>query len=202
MNKKPPLIGYEQSMEKKRKVFPEKTSPAMYWDPRRPRHLGSDSDEEEDVYEDVGFTSESGRWGDAGSGILFTTGSHILLLHRSPYVEEPGTWGIPGGAVPQTRDDNGSSGSFMNVYESAKKETREEIGIVPTHYVMEEYIYEEPEFVYTTYIARVSEEDAEHLRPVLNWENDEYAWVSLDELGDYDLHFGVLELLNHVNPFF
>jgi 8-oxo-dGTP pyrophosphatase MutT (NUDIX family) len=148
-----------------------------------------------DDYEDIGF-SESGRWGNAGSGILFTTGDRILLLKRSPEVEEPRTWGIPGGAVPQTRD-----GDFMDAYESAKRETQEEIGTLPAHNCIDEYVYEEEGFRYTTFICEVTEDEAEALRPVFNWENEDYAWVNLDELGDYDLHFGVLELLNHVNPF-
>ena len=156
MNRKPPLIGYEQVMEEKRRIDIEKSSPAMYWNPRRPRRVGED-------YEDVGF-GEVGRWGNAGSGILFTTGRRILLLHRSPDVLEPGTWGIPGGAVPQSDD-----GSFMDFYESAKKETKEELGSVPAHTVVDEYVYEEEGFIYTTYIAKVSEKDAEYLSPLLNW---------------------------------
>jgi 8-oxo-dGTP pyrophosphatase MutT (NUDIX family) len=175
-------------MEEKRHIDIEKSSPAMYWNPRRPRHIAED-------YEDVGY-GEVGRWGNAGSGILFTTGNRILLLHRSPHVLEPETWGIPGGAVPQS-----DGGSFMDFYESAKKETQEELGSLPPHRVVDEYVYEEEGFIYTTYIAKVSDETADSLHPVFNWENDDYAWVSLDELGDYDLHFGVLELLNHANPF-
>ena len=149
----------------------------------------------EEDYEDVGF-SESGRWGNAGSGILFTTGDRILLLKRSPYVEEPGTWGIPGGAIPHTSD-----GELLDAYESAKRETQEEIGTILAHTVIDEYVYEEHEFLYTTFIAEVDPDDADNLSPVFDYENDDYAWVSLDELEDYDLHFGVLELLNHVNPF-
>lgn len=190
LDRKPPLIGVEQAMEEKRHIDIEKSSPAMYWNPRRPRHTADDED-----YEDVGF-GDVGRWGNAGSGILFTTGQRILLLQRSPHVEEPGTWGIPGGAVPQTRD-----GSFMDFYESAKKETQEELGTVPSHRIIDEYVYEEEGFIYTTYIAKVSDETADALRPMFNWENTSHVWVGLDELGDYNLHFGVLELLNHANPF-
>jgi len=49
------------------------------------------------AYQDVGFTP-TGRWGNQGSGMLFTTGEKILLLERSGSVEEPHTWGLPGGA--------------------------------------------------------------------------------------------------------
>lgn len=177
-------IGWEESL---------RTTRRRIYDGPATSRWRSGGDEED--YEDVGFT-ETGRWGNAGSGILFTTGDRILLLHRSPYVEEPGTWGIPGGAVPQTSD-----GSFLDAYKSAQRETREETGSLPSHDCVDEYVYEEEGFRYTTYICEVSEEDADRFHPVFNWENDDYAWVSLDELGDYDLHFGVLELLNHANPF-
>lgn len=147
-------------------------------------------------FEDVGFNDTGDRWGNAGSGILFTTGTRILLLLRSDSVEEPGTWGIPGGAIPQKR-----SGEFEDAYISAKREVREELGSVPVHRVVDQYVYQENNFQYTTFIAEVDPSVEETLHPRFNWENDDYAWISLDELGAYDLHFGTLEVLNHVNPF-
>ena len=180
MSRQPP-IGWEESLRTTRRP--------IYDGPATKRWRSGED------YEDVGITSE-GRWGNAGSGILFTTGDRILLLHRSPHVLEPKMWGIPGGAIPQSHD-----GEFMDAYESAQKETREEIGTMPSHQCVDEYVYEERRFQYTTFICKVSEEEADALDPVFNWENDDYAWVSLDELGDYDLHFGVLELLDHANPF-
>lgn len=147
------------------------------------------------LYQDVGFI-ETGRWGNQGSGLLFTTGEKILLLHRSPYVEEPGTWGIPGGAVPQT-----SSGKFKDPLVSARTETREELGTLPQHQVVDQYVYEEDRFRYVTFVAKVSEQTARRFRPTFNWENDDFGWFTRDELADLDLHFGVVELLRHVNPF-
>jgi 8-oxo-dGTP pyrophosphatase MutT (NUDIX family) len=149
-----------------------------------------------DHYEDVGWTP-TGRWGNQGSGILFTTGERILLLHRSSGVEEPGTWGIPGGAVPQT-----SKGTFRDPYVSAKQETREELGTLPTHQVVDQYVYQEDRFRYVTYVAKVSAMTARRFRPTLNWENDDYGWFTQEELQSLDLHFGVVELLHHVDPFF
>lgn len=172
------------------------------FDPRDVRPLDSDEAIPErterlaERYEDVGFT-ETGRWGNQGSGILFTTGEKILLLRRSSSVEEPGTWGIPGGAVPQT-----SRSTFRDPYVSAKQETREELGTLPTHQVVDQYVYQEDRFRYTTYVAKVSAMTAQRFRPTLNWENDDAGWFTRDELQDLDLHFGVVELLRHVDPFF
>lgn len=143
-------------------------------------------------YQDVGF-SETGRWGNAGSGCLFTTGEHILLLKRSPYVEEPGTWGLPGGAVPET-----ASGGLKDTLASALKETREELGVVPSHYVVDHYVYREPGFSYTTFICRASQETNNFY---LNWENTDWGWFGDTELDSLNLHFGVVEVLTHTGVF-
>jgi len=50
------------------------------------------------ILEDEGWVGN--HWGRAGAGVLFTTGTQILLLKRSSWVDQPGTWGIPGGAIP------------------------------------------------------------------------------------------------------
>jgi len=182
---KPPLRGWESTMETRRRFVREEPQP-MQWGRRR---QGNEED-----YGDVGFT-ETGRWGNAGSGILFTTGEKILLLERSPYVEEPGTWGIPGGAIPQEED-----GSFMDAQESAEKETEEELGFLPSYTLVDQYVFESGSFRYTTFIAKVSP-DAVELDFYLNWENDAWHWFTPEELDDVNLHFGVVEVLNHKNPF-
>ena len=145
------------------------------------------------AYEDIGF-SETGRWGNQGSGMLFTTGEKILLLERSGDVEEPYTWGLPGGAIPQEGDD------FKDVLESARDEVEEELGTVPRHTVIDQYVYQEPNFRYVTFIARV-DPAAEQLDFELNWENDSWLWATQDELDQLDLHFGVMDLLRHKDPF-
>lgn len=40
-------------------------------------------------------------WGKAGAGIFFTCeeDNTVFLMHRSRDVEQPFTWGIPGGSV-------------------------------------------------------------------------------------------------------
>lgn len=141
-------------------------------------------------YEDVGFTP-TGRWGNEGSGILFTTGERILLLHRSPDVEEPSTWGIPGGAVPE----DPMTGETKDVLTSALDETEEELGWSPAGFeIIDQYVYQEPGFRYVTFICRV-DGSAVDQRFRLNWENDSWLWVAEDELSQLDLHFGVVDVL-------
>lgn len=150
--------------------------------------------DEEDEYQDVGFTDQ-GRWGNAGSGCLFTTGERILLLKRSWDVEEPGTWGLPGGAIPED-----CQGDCPDALQSALQETQEELGSVPAHKVVDQYVYQEPGFQYTTFICQVDEPAAE-TNFQLNWENTNYGWFSRRELASLDLHFGVEGLLEHLDPF-
>lgn len=139
-----------------------------------------------EVFSDTGMSGAGGRyWGNAGSGMLFTTGKSILLLKRSAMVEQPRTWGIPGGAIPE---DNGE---LMDAYASAKKECKEEIGVLPPHKVITKFIFKDRDFMFTTFICKVKEFSPTRL----NWENDEWEWVSEEELSTYKLHFGVSLLL-------
>lgn len=143
----------------------------------------------DEAYRDVGFVD--GKWGRAGSGLLFTTGETILLLKRSGSVEQPGTWGIPGGAIPE------EDGKLMDALTSARKEAGEEGGSLPKHKIVDKYVFRDGSFTFTTFVARVDRQ----FTPLLNWESDAYDWVSRDEVHKLRLHPGVTELLKHVNPF-
>lgn len=138
-----------------------------------------------DEYEDVGMTEE-GFWGHAGSGLLFTTGEKILLLKRSPYVLEPGTWGISGGAIPE------NDGRLMDALQSAKKETHEELGRVPSFQIKDKFVFTSGSFTFTTFIAQVNQE----FKPRLNWENDKAEWLTEAEVKRKLLHPGVKALLS------
>ena len=146
------------------------------------------------AYEDPGMVGE--RWGQAGAGMLFVTRSgRMLLLQRSPYVLEPDTWGIPGGAIPE-EEYLDSSGQWqrrgMDPLQSALKETEEEVGGVPPHRVVAKYVYSEPSgFSYTTFVAVVDEP----FEPQLNWENHAWKWVDEHGAGKLPLHFGTKALL-------
>lgn len=122
-------------------------------------------------------------WGRAGSGLMLFSpnGKKVLLALRSDEVLEPGTWGIPGGAVDG--DD---------LYESALRETGEELGPIPPHEVFGEVMFQDGDFRYTTFLARLADSAKEWSPDVddLNWENDEARWFRIDRL-PAPLHFGV-----------
>lgn len=127
-------------------------------------------------------------WGSAGAGILFTTGKKILLLKRSKYVNEPGTWGIAGG-----KREPGET--FLK---AAKREATEELGKLPSYAVKGKHVYKDGDFIYMTFIFRVKEE----FIPKLNWENNTYKWVTTDEARKMKLHFGTKDLMKKkINAF-
>lgn len=124
-----------------------------------------------------------GRWGTRGAGILFVApGPMFLLLQRSADVTEPGTWGIPGGAIPV----DAWTGVYMDPLAAALKETFEEVGLVPELDVLEEWSDGSPAYPYTTYLAR-----SEAFRPRLDWESSAWGWFTPAEVVRLRLHPGV-----------
>ena len=79
------------------------------------------------------YRSNPEFYGKAGAGILFFCQNQVLLLERSPNVQEPGTWGIPGGAIGemyiQSEEDSlGQEHLSLDVFfQNAIKETIEEL---------------------------------------------------------------------------
>lgn len=138
-------------------------------------------------FEDEGFVGD--YWGSAGSGILFRHNDKILLLKRARWVEQPGTWGIPGGAIPV--DENGKP---MDAWESAKKEVTEEIGMFPADgKQVDKIVYRDGKFQYTTFIVEVQKE----FEPKLNNEHTAFVWADSKQLPT-PLHFGVLYVLKNL----
>lgn len=138
-------------------------------------------------FQDVGHVGE--HWGHAGSGFLFMFGNRALLLKRSSWVMEGGTWGIPGGAIPHDQH-----GRPMATLESAKRETREEIGTLPKYRMISKFVFRKPDFVFTTFVAEVSA----MFEPKLNDESDDYVWISLENaLERLPLHPGVRALIEN-----
>lgn len=124
-------------------------------------------------------------WGNRGAGILLIakdTG-RLLLVLRSQEVNEPGTWGIPGGAI----DDEDES-----EVSAAKREAHEEVGYRGNIEIHQSYIFKAAKFRYFNFIGIVPNE----FTPRLDWENDEAEWFSLDELPS-PLHFGLKALLQN-----
>lgn len=123
-------------------------------------------------------------WGNRGAGILLIakdTG-RLLLVHRSKYVNEPGTWGIPGGKI----DDSESP------IQAAKREAHEELGYSGTIDTIPAHVFKAGEFRFHNFVAIVPTE----FNPTLDWENDAAEWFDIDHLPS-PLHFGVQSLLTN-----
>jgi len=154
-----------------------------------------ESDVDPDDVRDEGFVpDDSGHtfWGSRGSGCLFVRnhpeeGPQLLAVHRSPHVEEPNTWGTTGGAVPKGE---------QNIFASAIRETREEIGSIPRYSPVRKYVWKATggTFTYTTFILEC--QDMDWLPDAFNWEAVDAKWVSLEEAASLDLHFGLAAILS------
>lgn len=146
-------------------------------------------------------------WGRMGAGVLFIQKRKVLLTLRSDEVLQPGTWGIPGGAVSLgTHDevflaanDAGYTGlSEDDIFDSAMRESAEELGALPEDFeVVDHVVYTDQKFQYHTFFVAVDIK-----WPVtLNWENDEYGWFNVKKL-PRPLHFGVEYLIDQRPEFF
>lgn len=113
------------------------------------------------------------RWGRQAAGLLIRrvdTGQFLLLL-RSQEVMDPGLFGIPGG-----RAEEGEG-----LEEAAISESQEELGALPPLAFVARDTYHSGDFAYTTFLVHVGGRAAKRWAPELNWENDAWAWMSVDE---------------------
>jgi 8-oxo-dGTP pyrophosphatase MutT (NUDIX family) len=134
------------------------------------------------------------RWGNAGAGILFFCQGQCLLTLRSTLVEEPLTWGIPGGSVSGEQHIDSSeervvSLSIDTYFSGALKEVAEELGSIPENLkIFDKVIYREGGFTYVTFLVSIPSKDNWNI--VLDEENLDAKWFPVDALPP-DLHFGV-----------
>jgi len=125
-------------------------------------------------------------WGNSGAGILFicSEDNTCLLALRSSGVNEPGTWGVPGGAI-----EKGESPEI-----GAEREVKEEFGSLPSSFeeVTRTKFKSDNDFEYTTFIYDISKDEKRNWskRIKLNWENDQFKWFDFSTLPS-NLHFGV-----------
>lgn len=124
-------------------------------------------------------------WGNRGAGILLIAQDtrRLLLVLRSQEVNEPGTWGIPGGKI----DDEDESPQV-----AAKREAREEVGYRGALKLIPAHVFKAGNFKFFNFIGIVPKE----FKPRLDWENDDAGWFSLKELPS-PLHFGIQSLLQN-----
>ena len=145
----------------------------------------NESDEDHaQALEDTGF------WGRAGAGCIFLaldTG-RILLNHRSNLVEQPGTWGVWGGAI-----DSGES-----PIDAVKREAQEESGQrVRDHQTVPVYVFHDTKsgFKYFNFVTVVDHEFTPNIPLASQWETQGWGWF---DWGDWPspLHFGVTAIIN------
>lgn len=136
---------------------------------------------------------KTGFWGRAGAGCIFIakdTG-RILLNHRSRHVEQPGTWGVWGGAIDGRESP----------VEAVKREAYEEAGVNPSDsQIIPIYVFHDKKsgFKYYNFIVLVSSEFDPDIPAESRWETQGWDWF---DFGDWPspLHFGVIAILNDQN---
>jgi len=125
-------------------------------------------------------------WGSRGAGILpiaKDTG-RILVAMRSPYVQEPNTYGVWGGAIDSDEKPE----------KAAEREFDEETGFRGPMKMIPAYKFKDGSFTYHNFLGIVDSE----FNPRLNWETASYKWITFEELVDLrPKHFGLKLLLKH-----
>jgi len=157
----------------------------------------------------------SARWGLAGSGMLYFCpyDNTILLLKRSRDVEDPGLWGIPGGAIKSGRtdeqgiedewygeDEEAPEYSEEELRDTAYTETQEELGHLPEHEKEQgQHTTVKNNFHYTTFLAVVTPQQKNEMsRNIrLNWENENFKWFKINLLPQ-NIHPGVVEVVEQL----
>ena len=140
---------------------------------------------------DVGWIRDekSGEtfWGREGAGVLIIAeDGRVLLLKRSSSVDQPGTWGIPGGALQEGETDP---------WKGAMQELREETGLSVSGKKLGKYVFKSGAFRFTTFIIQVDVDAADRMRPRLDWENTDWGWFDAQTIKSIPLHFGVQNIL-------
>jgi 8-oxo-dGTP diphosphatase len=117
------------------------------------------------------------HWGLHGAaGLLMVRDQSLLLQHRSEWVHNGDTWGIPGGA----RD------SHETPVEAAIREAVEECGIEPEHLrVMQTHTDDHGDWRYDTVIASATPLLIPHH---MNSEAQELRWVEWSHVDSMLLH--------------
>ena len=146
-------------------------------------------------------------WGRGGAGMMFVCSEDrtVLLLLRAEWVEQGGTWGVPGGGIGE--------GFFSTPMEpiddpevflrKAVQEVEEECGSLPPGFSEAQILgttqYEDCGFRYRTFIVDVTVKQKAAWRLVSeDDETDAFVWfpwgdvLSGQPLDDADQHFGVV----------
>ncbi|ASV44257.1 hypothetical protein PBI_SCTP2_242 [Salicola phage SCTP-2] len=128
---------------------------------------------------------KTGFWGKKGAGCLLYSvqTDTFLFLQRSAVVEQPHTWNLAGGAIDP--EENSKKAAIRELYE----ETQINVSEQNTH-LIHTYKDDNSSFVFFNFLSVIDNEQ----QPVLNWENKDYVWESIDNHPE-PLHFGLKEFL-------
>ncbi len=140
--------------------------------------------DDEDETEHFDALRKTGFYGKAGAGcvVMAKSTGRMLLPLRSRAVEQPGTYGVWGGAI--NPGDNPKT--------AAMREFEEETGCKQHIEMTPIYVFRSPTgFVYHNFLAVVPDE----FKPKLNWETDKAIWCALNKL-PHPLHFGLKAVLD------
>lgn len=125
-------------------------------------------------------------FGREGAGVLIMakdTG-RVLALKRSDNVQQPRTWGVPGGRMEEGE----------NPYEAAMREVQEEIdyqGEISDAYPLKTFEAADGKFKFNNWMVVVPEEFV----PKLDHETENFQWVLPDEWPE-PRHFGMKTILD------
>lgn len=139
----------------------------------------------EGEYAEFANDADEKFWGNVGAGCLpiCTLTKRILLNYRSIYVNEPHTYGLFGGKI----DDDESP------EEAARREMYEESRYTGKLKLIPVYVFHNSNntFQYHNFLGIVDHE----FKPKLNWESDNFKWITFDELMNIESKHPGLELL-------
>jgi ADP-ribose pyrophosphatase YjhB (NUDIX family) len=138
------------------------------------------------------FDNDAGEawWGNLAGGVLpiCTKTKRILMNYRSKYVNEPHTWGIWGGKLDEHKGES--------IEDAVRREFEEESGHAVETELIPAYVFKAPSgnFQYHNFIGLVNEE----FEPVMDWETENWKWITFDELMELEpKHFGLVGLLEN-----
>jgi 8-oxo-dGTP pyrophosphatase MutT (NUDIX family) len=147
------------------------------------------------AYSDYSGTNKSGSvhkfWGNIGAGILpiCTETKRALIAFRSIEVNEPHTWNVWGGKLDDDEDESDVKGVALREFVE-ETECDAKLKMIPS------YIFktDDESFKYYNFIGLLNSE----FEPELNWEQEDFRWVTFDELMQLKpKHFGLRGLLEH-----
>lgn len=111
-----------------------------------------------------------------GKALIFNAEKQILLLQRSDKVGGSGSWSFPGGAVDPGED------AIDGLIREIDEETGLEVKDIKPYAVTTHVHGEEDSVIIIGYLAQLLDGEVK-----LNWEHDNYKWLDMEQIFDYDL---------------